>query len=105
MKHVHKYKRIEFVKTLIEKDSEGKRVIKRTKKYAYKCMIPGCSTFKDVALMEGEISICWKCGEQLVINKVHLQRNGVVHPLHSECKDFTKSIRMMNAREAKNAHV
>ncbi len=82
-KHTHKYRKVILggTKQVIR---DGKRYLeKQPGTIVFKCMIPGCSHFKLRELMIGTLSICWVCGEELIINSTHLKRK---NPIHEYCK-------------------
>lgn len=51
--HVHKYIRVKLNKYL-----------------AYKCALPNCAHLIAAPLVEGKMSVCWRCEEPFVINKI-----------------------------------
>lgn len=51
--HIHKYIRDKF----------------RTGTQIYKCVLPGCSHYILAQFVINKVSICWRCGEDFVINK------------------------------------
>lgn len=55
-KHIHKYRRAKL----------GKSVI-------YKCAISGCTHYILKDLIEGRISVCWRCPNPFVITKKTLK--------------------------------
>lgn len=55
LKHTHKYRRVK---------------IGKNKDYTvYRCMLGGCSRYMEPALIVGEASICWYCGDKFIIWK------------------------------------
>ena len=65
---IHKYERTKL----------GKKYI------IFRCMIPNCSHYIPESLIKGRISICWRCGEQFVIDREAAE---LARP---HCKDCTK---------------
>jgi hypothetical protein len=86
--HVHKYRRVILgsTKVVYYINEFGQRKRKLEKKggaIVFKCMIPGCSTWRLREIMPGEKSICWNCNEELTITSAHLD---TYKPVHEECK-------------------
>jgi len=67
--HVHKYKRV--------------LLSERTGRYVYKCQVPGCTRYLARNLLVGEVSCCWKCGQQLILTMENTQ---LAKPTHIECR-------------------
>lgn len=86
--HIHKFKRVILGETKVVVDNNGKKHIKKTGegKISYKCMIPGCQRLLPKALMENQVSECWRCGDTMIIGSDHLQGLGKVYPVHRECR-------------------
>jgi hypothetical protein len=89
LKHIHKYKQ-----TLLGGEKILREQIPGTKRYkktliktggsiVYKCMIPGCTHFIDKGLLEGRESICWICGDKMVITS---EAAKLVKPRHWDCR-------------------
>lgn len=53
-KHVHKYLRVRL-------GPNGYTV--------YKCVLPGCSHYIRRELVEGNMTLCWRCGKEVPMNK------------------------------------
>ena len=82
--HIHKYYRTYIGGRQIVKDDDGKRRIISTEKHeVFRCAIPGCTTYKERALVIGDISTCWNCNEELIIDKENIKR---VKPTHKFCR-------------------
>ena len=65
--HTHKY----------QKGSLG-----RNKWPIHRCMIPNCSHYISTELVEGKSTICWRCGENLIMGKAQMR---MVKPHCSSC--------------------
>jgi hypothetical protein len=79
---VHKYMRILVGGTKIVK-RDGKRYIEKTGGTPiYKCMIPGCGHYLTREMVLGRLSICWKCGGQMVMSAYSVT---LKKPHHREC--------------------
>lgn len=70
--HVHKYIRVKL----------GKHVV-------FKCAIPACSHYKRKELVEGQLSICWRCENTFVMNKASV---ALEKPHCFDCTKFKKKI-------------
>ncbi len=73
--HLHKYKKINL-------GADGKDY------FVYRCMRPACSHYVPVALSEGKLCECSRCGEPMVINKITLNSSGgraMARPHCSNC--------------------
>lgn len=80
--HVHKYIRAILGGTKIVK-KEGKKYIKKVGGYpVYKCSLPGCNHFVPRDLAAGRESICWICGDKMVMNSYSIT---LKKPHHREC--------------------
>lgn len=66
---VHKYYRTEF-------SNSGTTI--------YRCGLPGCPHFVYEPLVIGRFSVCWRCGNDFIINKKTI-RNRKLH-----CEECTK---------------
>lgn len=53
-KHIHKYQRA---------------VIGKNGYVVYKCALPECTHYISEALLEGKLTICWRCGEVCQMKK------------------------------------
>jgi hypothetical protein len=67
--HIHKYKRI--------------TLSKRTGLQVFKCVAPICTHYVRRELAIGRVCICWKCGEELILNAENTQ---LAKPTHIECR-------------------
>jgi hypothetical protein len=54
--HTHKYERVRL-----------------GKKYVYKCALPNCPHYVYKELAKGRVSICWRCGDEFVMNTYSVQ--------------------------------
>jgi len=87
--HTHKYYRV-----LV---GSRKIVIKNGKRYlekgdgreVFKCAVPGCPTFKLKELAIGDKSICWTCGEELILNT---ENTRLKKPTHITCRRMRDKI-------------
>lgn len=65
--HIHKYIRARMGKDYI----------------IFKCALPGCTHYVSKVVAEGRLSLCWICGEEMVLTKQALE---LKKPHHLECK-------------------
>ena len=70
LEHTHKY----------EKKMLGSHMV-------FKCAIPGCHHYIRKELAEGRFSVCWRCEETFVLDKVAL---GLRRPHCIPCTKFKK---------------
>jgi hypothetical protein len=87
-KHVHKYERRILGGRRIEHylDDEGKRkrkIVKGPGTEIFKCVFPGCQRYLLREMAIDERTICWRCGEELVLTREALN---LKHPTHKECR-------------------
>ena len=82
--HIHKFHRIYLSSREVIKDKEGKRhLVEKPKHEVWKCGVPGCPTFKDRALVLGNLSQCWVCGDALILDSENMK---LVRPTHVWCR-------------------
>ena len=87
--HIHKYirvlvggRRISYVKD--PETGKSQRVIEKVGGYeVFKCMFPGCTHFIPKELALGRISVCWNCGEELLLTPDCLM---LKKPTHLQCR-------------------
>jgi len=71
--HIHKYKKID---------------LGTDKEYlVYKCMHPACSHYIPIALAEGKLCECNRCGEPMIITKVTLNGSNGGPMAKPHCND------------------
>jgi hypothetical protein len=81
--HVHKYQRVKLGGTKVHV-VDGKRILIPGSEYVvFKCMLPTCTTFKVRDLVIGELSLCWKCGEELILDR---ENTNLKKPTHKWCR-------------------
>ena len=78
-RHIHKYRRARLGKSII-----------------YKCVMPGCSHFIQKSLIEGRVSVCWRCPNPFVITQLTL-RNCPAKPHCENCYKRTDKDLMVDA--------
>lgn len=73
IKHTHKYKRVRF--------KSGNVVLF--------CVLPDCSNKINPALALGKRSICWRCGEEFILNEYSLR---LAKPHCEDCHKPKKNV-------------
>lgn len=73
LEHVHKYIRARMGKDYI----------------IFKCALPGCTHYISKVVAEGRRSICWVCGNEMVLTKPALD---LKKPHHAECVRNSKKM-------------
>lgn len=65
-----------------------KRVRAKTGTILWRCMLPGCPHYIRDEFIEGQESLCWRCDQVMVIERVtkHLK------PHHRECVKSRKPV-------------
>lgn len=79
LKHIHKYRRTTLGRSTI-----------------YKCVLPGCTHFIQRALVDGKISLCWRCPNPFVITKKTL-KNCPAKPHCEDCYQRRSEEAMLDA--------
>ena len=82
-KHIHKYMKVILGgRRIVIKD--GRRYIEKTGGYpVMKCTVPKCTHYIAQDLAIGRSTICWKCGNEFVLNSENVQ---LKRPLCYECR-------------------
>lgn len=81
---IHKYKRVTLSSRREVVYINGERCLKKVPdKQVFKCAIPGCPTWKLRELVIDNKSICWQCGEELILN---MENTTLKHPTHKHCR-------------------
>ena len=86
-KHTHKFER-RFLTSVryedyIEDGKKKTRIVRSKGAEIWKCVFPSCKTYLNRSLAEGRLSICWKCGEAIILDKENM---ALKHPTHSLCR-------------------
>lgn len=86
--HIHKYMRAFLGKSrkIVYKEIDGvpKRFLEKTPGYEiFRCMIPGCTHYKTREMAIGQKSICWNCGQEMILN---MENTTLKKPTHEECR-------------------
>lgn len=77
IKHLHKYKKVNLSAS--------------TSPYlVYRCMKPGCNHYTPIALSEGKMCECYRCGEPMIITKEILMGSGKRSQAKPHCTNCTK---------------
>lgn len=63
--HIHKYMRVEL-------GDKGFTV--------FKCMWPNCKHYLRTELVVGRASVCWKCGDEMILNTANMVNKKPHHP-------------------------
>src|SRR5712671_4901251 len=88
-KHIHKYQMIEIGGEKIERFKDPitgrmrKRLVKTGGRMVFKCILPGCTTFKERHLTLGEQVICWECSESMIMDEWSIKKP---KPIHFTCR-------------------
>lgn len=91
--HVHKYERRIMAGRKIDHyiDEDGKkkrRVVKQPGTEVFKCVYPGCRRFLYREMAIDERTICWKCGQELILDRENLNLKHPTHPACRKKRDF-----------------
>lgn len=70
--HLHKYLRV-----IQDKRKDGSTYV------VYKCILPGCTHWLRRELLISRLSICWRCGTEMILNTEALTMK---KPRHFECR-------------------
>ena len=86
--HIHKYERriLGGRKVVFYIDERGKRKkrLEKTGGYeTYRCVFPGCTHYVPYENAVGRKSVCWTCGEELILTKDRLKAK---RPIHEHCQ-------------------
>lgn len=82
--HIHKYYRTVLGARKIIKDENGTRkIIPAEGKEIFRCGIPGCTTYRPRSLVLGLKSLCWVCGEELILST---ENTKLKKPTHKFCR-------------------
>lgn len=89
IQHTHKYQLVILGgRRVVMRD--GKKFIEKCSGYeVFRCVIVGCTHWLAKELVEGRKSICWVCGEELVLNK---ENTRLKHPTHVWCRKIREKI-------------
>lgn len=72
--HLHKYKKLNLGR-------DGKEYL------VYRCMKPACSHYIPIAMAEGKLCECNRCGEPFIITKVQLTGSSMKPMAKPHCND------------------
>lgn len=64
--------------------------------FVYKCIKPGCSHYIPIALAEGRLCECNRCGELMVIGKQVMSQSSGSPMTLPHCADCTKKRKVVN---------
>ena len=86
--HPHKHERTILggrrVVFFTDEFGERKRRLEKSGGYeVFRCVFPGCRHYLPIELALGQPSICWKCGEDLILTVDNLR---LKHPTHVTCR-------------------
>ena len=77
--HTHKYQRVILGGRKIVK-RDGKKYLEQCGGYeVFKCMIPKCPHYKAREMLVGAASVCWHCGEEMILNAESLRLKKSTH--------------------------
>jgi hypothetical protein len=80
--HVHKYK-LEILGDVRVKRVNGKKLFEKVGGYPiYRCVLPDCPHYVPMMMAVGRKSICWKCGNEMVLTIRNIKTK---KPKHREC--------------------
>jgi hypothetical protein len=87
--HTHKYQKILLGgRRIVKKD--GKKYIEKCGGYEiFKCMMPGCRTWKATELVIGDTSLCWVCGGKLTLTT---ENTRLKRPTHTYCRKTREQV-------------
>ena len=89
MAHTHKYQLVILGGRRVVK-REGKKYIEKCGGYeVFRCMITGCTHWIARELATGRKSLCWVCGEELILNK---ENTNLKFPTHVYCRKIRERI-------------
>ena len=81
---VHKYSLKILGSTKVEWRDGKRYLVKTGSGYpVLKCMLPNCSHYVPIDMGVGRKSICWGCGQELVLTPLTVKMK---KPVHDECK-------------------
>jgi hypothetical protein len=81
--HIHKYMRNILGSRNRVAYKHGRRILLKKSDglfEVYRCMLPGCTHFVSTDLVVGRRSLCWSCGEEMIIMNANQKR-----PIHEQC--------------------
>lgn len=86
--HVHKYERRFMGSRKVEHyinefGKKRRKLVKSETTEVFKCAFPGCRRYLYREMAIGERSVCWRCGEELILTRENLNYK---HPTHKECR-------------------
>lgn len=96
--HNHKYERRimggrKIVYFIDEETGKRKRRIEKTGGCeVFRCVFPGCGSFFTTEMAVGHESICWTCGESLILS---IENTRLKKPTHEWCR----KVRVLEAGE------
>jgi hypothetical protein len=81
--HIHKYKKMNIGRKDIVRNASGYKCIQQREYYVFKCILPGCSSYKPVQFAIGDKCICWKCNQEMILDSGTIKRT---KPAHEYCR-------------------
>lgn len=88
MDHIHKYMRVVVNTHKIIRENGRRKIIKQPGYEVFKCVLEGCSHYKSRELAIGAKTMCWKCGNELVLT---MENTTLKKPTHPWCRK-TKTV-------------
>lgn len=80
----HKYRRAKLGcgKKVVYQD--GKRILVPTPcAEVFRCALPGCPHYKGRDMVIGQKSICWTCGQEMILTS---ENTRLKYPRHKDCR-------------------
>jgi hypothetical protein len=86
--HVHKYIYAELGGERVIHENGKKKFIKVPGFPIFRCILPDCNHYVSRNNALGMKTICWRCGEEMIMKVYHLKET---KPHHRECRKGEKN--------------